>query len=324
MRSRVAWISLSIVALIWLATSRPVVRWIMTSGAPEIPTGVEFSYADADRFAAAIARLDTTVDTAAVLHDYLRLATPGFEAYAGMFGVSEGTLLAAIRRRPLYYRSLRDLPQRLRGQEPRVRDGLAALERLYGPTVFPKVWFVVGTGRAGGQPSRQGILVGADVYAASADPGERESVLTPRNAHVVDDLAALIVHETVHFNQSAGAPFIYFRQWNNLARALKEGSADFMAELATGGHINRSAHAYGESHERALWRQFSKTLEGSETDPWFFTRPADDRPADLGYFLGYRVVRAYYARAADPAQAVRAIMELRDYSAFLEQSAYEP
>jgi uncharacterized protein YjaZ len=146
--------------------------------------------------------------------------------------------------------------------------------------------------------------------------------LTPRNFHTLDDLSALVVHETVHYNQFTNAPITYSRNWNNLARALKEGSADFVAELATGKHINRNAHRYGNEHEAMLWQQFAPTLRSSDTGDWFFAQPTDGRPSDLGYFLGYRIIRAFYASATDPTRALESIMTLHDYESFMKRSGY--
>ena len=46
----------------------------------------------------------------------------------------------------------------------------------------------------------------------------------------------------------------------------------------------------------------------------------EGRPADLGYWMGYRIARGYYRRAADKAQAIRDMLRIRDFDAFLEAS----
>lgn len=46
------------------------------------------------------------------------------------------------------------------------------------------------------------------------------------------------------------------------------------------------------------------------------------RPRDLGYWLGYRIVRRYYEDAADKQRAVRDILGLTDFAAFLGRSGY--
>jgi hypothetical protein len=302
---------------------RPTVRAVLGTSAPNRPADVKLSYDDVDRFAAALERLEAGADTVATLKRYVSDGTRGFKAYAERYGVNDSTLRAAMRRSPLFYRALRDLPARLRAQEPQIRAGLAKLEALHPGTEFPPVWFLVGGGRAGGQSSRTGVLIGAEITAASADSLTRAQLQTPRGYRVIDDMAALVVHETVHYNHFINAPITYSRRWDNRARALKEGSADFIAELSTGRHVNHEAHAYGERHEPELWARFSLALDSSTTN-WFFGRPSADVPDALGYFLGYRVVRSYYEGAADSTAAIRAIMRLHDYEAMLRASGYRP
>ena len=48
-----------------------------------------------------------------------------------------------------------------------------------------------------------------------------------------------------------------------------------------------------------------------------------DRPADLGYYIGYKIAEAYYKNAADKKQAVKDILEIKDFNEFLKASKYE-
>ena len=56
----------------------------------------------------------------------------------------------------------------------------------------------------------------------------------------------------------------------------------------------------------------------------FYGDPPGERPADLGYFVGYRIVEAYYQRAADRRAAIREILTATDYEALLAASGYDP
>ena len=49
---------------------------------------------------------------------------------------------------------------------------------------------------------------------------------------------------------------------------------------------------------------------------------AKDRPSDLGYYVGAKISEAYYKSATDKRQAVRDILEIQDFGAFLEKSHY--
>jgi hypothetical protein len=47
-----------------------------------------------------------------------------------------------------------------------------------------------------------------------------------------------------------------------------------------------------------------------------------DKPADLGYFVGYKICQSYYQEMADKKQAVHDILNINDYPAFLAKSRY--
>ena len=49
-----------------------------------------------------------------------------------------------------------------------------------------------------------------------------------------------------------------------------------------------------------------------------------EKGGDLGYWVGYRIVKAYYQRAADKQQAFREILGLSDPQAFLNKSGWRP
>jgi hypothetical protein len=42
----------------------------------------------------------------------------------------------------------------------------------------------------------------------------------------------------------------------------------------------------------------------------------------MGYWVGYRIARAYYDRAADKRRALNEILTIRDFDAFLAASGY--
>jgi uncharacterized protein YjaZ len=46
------------------------------------------------------------------------------------------------------------------------------------------------------------------------------------------------------------------------------------------------------------------------------------RPADLGYYIGYKICESYYRQAKDKKQAVREILETKAFTAFLQESGY--
>jgi hypothetical protein len=69
-----------------------------------------------------------------------------------------------------------------------------------------------------------------------------------------------------------------------------------------------------------LWREFLARKDGSDYAGWLYDGGVGDRPADLGYWMGYRIARAYYERAGDKAQSLRDMLAIGDAEAFLEAS----
>jgi uncharacterized protein YjaZ len=61
-----------------------------------------------------------------------------------------------------------------------------------------------------------------------------------------------------------------------------------------------------------------------ETAGWLYGGQPEGRPADLGYFFGYRIARAYYERAEDKTRALREILTATDFPRLLEVSGYAP
>ena len=109
-----------------------------------------------------------------------------------------------------------------------------------------------------------------------------------------------------------------------LATSIREGAATFMAELIVGGSKHKNlARDYYLAREAVLWSAFESEMLGLEMGDWLWKKPAEpQQPQDLGYAIGARIVEAYYEQASDKRKAVRKIMAITDYPAFLESSGY--
>ena len=57
---------------------------------------------------------------------------------------------------------------------------------------------------------------------------------------------------------------------------------------------------------------------------WLYGGQPEGWPADLGYFVGYRICQAYYESSDDKAAAVRALLLNTDGAELLAQSGYAP
>ena len=137
-----------------------------------------------------------------------------------------------------------------------------------------------------------------------------------------------IAREMVHTQQDypwlgsmTGGP--KFLRGTLLRQSIMEGSADFIAELLTG---QPKRNTYAESHEAELWGEFRRDAKSKDYSLWLYNgwnaKALGDRPADLGYWMGYRITKSYYEHAADKRQAIQDILTIRDFDKFLAASGY--
>ena len=266
-------------------------------------------------------RARTERDTVRTLFDgYYLNASPGLVDFINSRIGSVYTLAAVMSRHPGFYRSIRPATQAAAHAAPGVRRAFSRWKSLYPDAVFPDVYFVIGRMNSGGTTSPDKILIGAEMYGRTAETPDSE--LDAWHRAVIrgpDSIVPVVAHELIHVNQSP-AP----RNGNLLSAAIREGSADFLGELISGANTNRRLAAWAEPRERELWDEFRAAMHGTDLSQWLYqgSSAMTDRPADLGYWIGYRITQAYYQRAADKTKAIGDILHIADSDAFLAASGY--
>jgi hypothetical protein len=269
------------------------------------------STADVHRFLDAVRKMPPS-DTACVSLDaYLRSQSAGLAAYRRKFDVGRPELCVAMHRSPERYARLAALAPGLDSAAARIDVIFARARRLVPGARAPDVYVVVGNGISGGNTTRGAapmILVGAELL---------------ESAHGVPGTVA---HEMAHTLQrypfrgiSSGPRFL---QVTVLHQSLVEGTADLVAELLTGVP---KRNEYGEAHEAELWTEFQRDMHSRDHRAWLYNgRSQTDsaRPPDLGYWMGYRIAKAYYDHSADKAAAVHALLTTHDFDALVTASGY--
>ena len=126
----------------------------------------------------------------------------------------------------------------------------------------------------------------------------------------------IVAYELIHYQQIGTGKTL-------LAQCIHEGSADFVGELISGGQINTRLRVYGDAHESELWSKFSNAMDKDDASHWLYQGDkSKDRPADLGYYIGYRISQAYYEHSTDKKKAIHDILTAHDFPAFLQESHY--
>ena len=309
------------------------------------PDKVQFVTSDIDNFWRAFDLAAKETDTAKKIAifqtEYFDKGSVGLQDFVRLRIKSAKDLVKAVEKMPKFYASIRPSSLRVAEMEKKMRRNFQKFKPLYPDAVFPNVYFLIGVSNTGGTVSENGLLIGTEQYCLTPQiegeefvdwvrafmPNEDEEQIHLIASKYVDTaikpiemLPAIVVHELCHFNQKP------LQNKTLLARALAEGSCDFIAQVVVGDVINPKQKDYGNQHERELWQEFQSRLNDTNTQDWFNNLlTVKDKPSDLGYYMSYKISEAYYNNAKGKRQrrqAIRDILEISDFTAFLEKSRY--
>lgn len=238
--------------------------------------------------------------------EYLDKGSQGVKDFIPKRIVSAQHLAETILQDRAYYEGTRSNDQRIHNALPEIRRDFIELKKLYPGAVFPPVYFVVGAVSSGGTSTEHGLMIGAEMLS-------EKNPLVP-----TIDPVPIVMHELIHFQQQHPDSDL-------LAACMREGTADFVAELVVGRNINDQNKAYGDSHEEALWQKFQEDIKRKDRQKdWLYNYDEGKRVGrpDLGYYMGYKISQALYESAKDKSAALRVIIEMRDPRKIYELSGY--
>ena len=222
---------------------------------------------------------------------------------------------------PRFYASIRPNTLEVEEQKKQMLDSFVKFNELYPAAKFPNVYFVIGSFTSGGTSTPNGLIIGLDQNCRTANIPTTE--LTHWQTNNFTDLNALphtVAHELIHFQQNQLA-----QDTTLLRAALVEGMADFLGELISGKTANPRLAIYAKGREKQIWADFKKEMYLNRASNWIANSSQEtaDKPADLGYWVGYVICKAYYEKAVDKKQAVYDILHINNYRQFLEKSNVE-
>ena len=251
--------------------------------------------------------------------EYFDRATPGLQFFKAAKIGSLEQFVTTIERRPRYYASLRPLSLTVATFQGKVRKSLRKLKKLLPGATFPDIYFVIGRMSSAGTASEKGLMIGIDMFGRV--DGMDTTELSDWHKQVLarmEDLPGIVAHELIHFQQTHR-----FSSHSLLELSIAEGACDFLGDMISGQMINRHLHLYGNPQEEVLWREFESEMDDKEMSNWLYNGSnAKGRPADLGYYMGYKICEAYYQNARDKKQAIQDILKIQDFHQFLTQSRY--
>lgn len=249
---------------------------------------------------------------------YIDNGSAGLQDY---FGSKVGNMRSFVRghdSKKKFYAAIRNNTLQVDKLKPQMIASFVKFKELYPPAKFSNVIFVIGNWTSGGTASNNGMLIGTDQMSKTDDvPTDELNLWERNNFQPLANLPHIIAHELIHFNQDNLA-----QDTTLLSAALKEGMADFFAELTSGKTSNERLHVWTKGKEKQVWDEFKKEMWLNRSKNWIANanQETTDRPADLGYWIGYMICKAYYQNAADKKQAAWDILNIKDYKTFYEKS----
>jgi len=276
------------------------------------PLAPEIHTEDVQRFYSVYDAADGHPGAEVLQREYLDKGSEGLHQLAKVRNVTGARIADTLAKRPELYSEARRCMAVLPRVRERVDTALHALVARYPQARVPAVTIAVGRGKPVGVGSPvTGLQIGLEALCAT----------NWLNPDVEERFVHVIVHEYVHVQQNeklseAEHPTV-------LERSLMEGAAEFVTEQVSGQVAYSHFAALTRGHEKEIETAFAADLDKTDLSQWL-DNSTYEKPGDLGYWVGYRIVRRYYEHAPDKPRALREILELSDARAFLTASGWSP
>ena len=279
---------------------------------------MKFVTADIDNFWEMYDSYMATGSSEVIEKLYFGKQSPGLRAMMQVRDVNPAAMEKVLKKFPKYLNSIRANTLKINSTEEKIRNYFLKLKDIYPDVLYPDIYFVMGCFNTGGTVLESMLLIGAEMQCA--DKNSTKSELTSwlkGNIGDFKNIEFIVMHESIHTLQISRARKL-------LDAVIIEGSCDFIASLVTGKRPQTPHYVYGEENEEELWNELKKNLDDESFADWLYQGgQSKNRPADLGYFMGYMICEEYYNNSTDKKQAVKDIIEIKDFDAFLKKSGYE-
>lgn len=244
--------------------------------------------------------------------DYLDPGSDGLHQFAKVRNTTGIRIAENLTKHPETYSNAKRCMAVLPRVRQRLELALGTLARLYPDARLPPVTIAVGRGKPVGVGSPvTGLQIGLEALCAT----------DWLNPDVEDRFVHVIAHEYAHVQQVAA--LVDAEHPTVLERSLVEGAAEFAAELISGNVAYSQLSASAKGREKEIETAFVADVDKTDLSQWL-DNSTTDKPGDLGYWVGYRIVKSYYQSAPDKRRAFREILEMTDPKAFLAGSGWHP
>lgn len=230
--------------------------------------------------------------------------------YIPFFIQNINNLTEVIKANVHYFNSLKNTKDIILKKECEIKNAFCKLLSIYPEAIMPEILFVVGIFRSAGAFMNGNLFISVEMF--SEKPQIINNVETLSYAGIID----VIMHEIIHFQQHN------YHDNSLLATCINEGSADFITELILGRHPSQNTHNIATKDQKKLWNKFKDFMFKKNYHNWLYTSD-NNISNDLGYWIGYKIVKSFYNKRKDKTKAIKDILNIQNYHAFLLESGHE-
>jgi hypothetical protein len=215
-----------------------------------------------------------------------------------------------------FYSSIREDISNIDDLKKQIYSNFESFKTIYPDAVFPDVYFVIGKLNSNGTVSKRGLLIGTELLCRTENTNtENWNKDILRISMLRKHIPITVSHELVHFNQSK----MEDESTTLLAKSMREGSAEFIAELISGETDGDYSEFKGK--EIKIWNDFKNDKNKSIWNTWSSWQNANDKsPRNAGYWTGYLICKAYHEQVKDKNKTVLDILSIQNYDDFYNRS----
>lgn len=236
---------------------------------------------------------------------FLDKKTDGLKAFMEIKKFGKDDYLNVIEKYPNFWNSIRPNTFIDSKKIKTINTAFKHFKKLYPNNSKGNIYYTIGTLKSGGTTHHEDLLLGVEKLTGNQNTDvsefEKESLRKMFLFTNPSQLEQVTVHEFIHTFQKNG-------EVNVLSKAIKEGSCDFIAELALNKKFTAHYLDYGAKNYEQVQSDFRSEMLSQKFDNWFYN--SDAKNPDLGYFVGYVISKKYYENTADKKTAVKNIIEL--------------
>lgn len=285
-----------------------------TAASTNAPQRVEVRTSDVTTFYRLYDAANGKPSAISLQQDYIDKGTDGVRQFVPYRIISGEALAKEVGNQEATYRQAQSCMGVLPAVKIKLQGAFRRLAALDPQATFPPVTILMGRNNSAGTTGKSGVLIGLEVAC-------RSSWLQP---DLTDRLYHLIAHEYGHVEQSPALDEDSDNT-NVLKQSLIEGVAELVAELTSGEVSNIHLQTWTAGHIKEIDQRFLADADNTDISAWLYNGVGTpEKPGDLGYWVGYRIAKAYYDKPADKRAALRTLLDLKDPKAILSDSGWQP